>query len=220
MSFVDSSDGFSRVVGMEEIPLQQNIVYKTLLSLKNILDIEREKRVLEFFEKKSLSIKKRIPMMAGLGGGSSNSATFLKMVDETLELNLSKEEKLKTVEPIGSDIAFFLEDSFSADVRGRGELVTVRDEKPIEIEVFTPEISCNTGAVYREYRRAFLKLSSPEKGEELLQRSSLQLWRDLTLEGANDLYRPAVSICPELKNSIREGYLFSGSGSSFFRLKV
>jgi 4-diphosphocytidyl-2-C-methyl-D-erythritol kinase len=205
---------------MESIPLQQNIVYKTLLSLKDILDKEREKRVLEFFEKKSLSIKKRTPMMAGLGGGSSNSATFLKMVDEVLELNLSEEEKLKVVEPIGSDIAFFLQDSFSADVRGRGELVTVRDEKPIEIDVFTPDIGCNTGAVYREYRNSFLKLSSIEEGEKLLGKSSRELWSELSLETSNDLYRPAVSICPELKNHIREGYLFSGSGSSFFRLKV
>ena len=219
MVFVEERGAFNIHGFGKEVSLNNNIIYKTLQNLIKTLNVKNAKRVDNFFNEHSLSVTKRVPMMAGLGGGSSNSATFLKMVDEVLKLNLSDREKLAIVEPLGSDIAFFLNPLGSANVSGVGEIVEPFEEETPKIDVYTPDISCNTGAVYREYRNNFLKLSDINSVKEWLNKPSKELFSELKIESANDLYPPALSICPKLAEAKKDGYLFSGSGSSFFRVK-
>jgi len=67
---------------------------------------------------------KRIPMQAGLGGGSSDAATVLKVLNELHGWPLDKSMLQKIGAQIGSDVPFFLEGSPTAFVQGRGEVVT------------------------------------------------------------------------------------------------
>jgi 4-diphosphocytidyl-2-C-methyl-D-erythritol kinase len=202
-------DGFS-------FPKEKNIIYKTYLSLLENLEKREREKIVEFLNSKTLVVEKRIPMMAGLGGGSSNSATFLKMVDEVLNLEISKEKAFQILSPIGSDILFFYSDFFSANVSGTGEIVEKFEETPFEIEVFTPPISCNTKEVYQNFSGNFSNL---QDSVELFKKDSKELFQKLELEIANDLFTPALKVCPDLENFLKDGFLFSGSGSSLFKIR-
>lgn len=61
----------------------------------------------ELFSKKSLKLTKNIPVCAGLGGGSSDCASFLLLMNETLNLKLNLQELINLSIQLGSDIAFF-----------------------------------------------------------------------------------------------------------------
>ena len=81
--------------------------------------------VQEFQISKNLHIKitKNIPVGAGLGGGSSDAAFFMRALNEIFSLNLSVERLQKISLRFGSDIAFLLQNQ-AAIVKGRGEEIT------------------------------------------------------------------------------------------------
>ena len=99
--------------------------------------------------KLSVKIKKKIPMQAGLGGGSSDAATFIKAVNEMLDLNLSKEEMFDIGKRVGADVPFFLIEENAAIGEGLGDRLT-----PFEsslkglIEIYRPPFGVSTGWAY------------------------------------------------------------------------
>ena len=78
--------------------------------------LEKYDGVKEFFENHSVEIEKNIPEFAGLGGGSSNAATFLIMANKYCKLNLSKHELSEIAVNIGADVPFFVYEYDSANV--------------------------------------------------------------------------------------------------------
>ena len=77
----------------------------------------------------TVSLKKLIPMGSGLGGGSSDAASFLMGVNRLLGLKLSHQALLKLGAKVGSDVPFFIEDTAFALVEGRGEKLQKLDCK-------------------------------------------------------------------------------------------
>ena len=71
----------------------------------------------------NIEIEKRIPLVAGLGGDSSDAAAVLGGLNQLWELGLSAERLLELASELGSDVAFFLYGG-AALVEGRGEKVT------------------------------------------------------------------------------------------------
>ena len=120
---------------------QQNTIYKAYLKLSAV-----SSKVEEFFSSHKVTVNKKIPEFAGLGGGSSNCATFMIMVNELCNLNLTKDQLSAIGATIGADVPFFIYEYDSANVTGIGEVVTQFDEEPLDIETFTPKVECNTGA--------------------------------------------------------------------------
>ena len=161
---------------------------------------------------------KQIPARAGLGGGSSNAAAFLKMVNDELSLGLTIEELATIGQEVGADVPFFIYDYSSANVTGIGEIVEPFDEEPLKITVYTPDVECNTAEVYKTYRKYYYAPSALQidKAEKWLTQSSLTLASLLNPEEANDLLTPALKRYPELLHERKNGWFFSGSGSSFF----
>lgn len=104
------------VVGMD-IPQEKNIIYKTIKKIKEIYGIKKSVKV---------SIKKNIPLQAGLGGGSSNAAFTILALNELFDLQLDTEEMINIGKEIGSDVPFFIINKPSF-VEGRGEKI-----KPLE----------------------------------------------------------------------------------------
>jgi 4-diphosphocytidyl-2-C-methyl-D-erythritol kinase len=218
--FVEENRGKFHIDGDFNFSQNSNIIYKTLLSLLDRIDNRKRAEIEEFLKTFTLKVDKRIPMMAGLGGGSSNSATFLNMIDRIFGLKLSIEEKIEIVKDLGSDIIFFLYDIDSANVYGTGETIKPFNDNSIaSIEVYTPEIECNTGAVYSNFRNSFFNITPIEEVEYLADMSSLEIYRTLSREFANDLFLPALDIYPDLVKHQKDSYLFSGSGSSFFEIR-
>jgi len=71
----------------------------------------------------TIEVSKRIPLLSGLGGDSSDAAAILRGLNKLWELSLSRDELVKLAVQLGSDVAFFVYGG-TALVEGRGEIVT------------------------------------------------------------------------------------------------
>ncbi len=201
-----------------DIPRESNTLFK---AYKLLNEETGNLDILEFFYKHKVVLQKRIPSGAGLGGGSSNAAIFLKMVNEQCNLKLSTRYLSELGSRIGADVPFFVHDYQSADVSGFGEIVEERNEKLPDLIVETPPLHCSTSEVFKAFHESILPAMPVDDAliSRLRSMDSIEIlssYRDISL--LNDLYDAALRICPTLHAYAREGWLFSGSGSSFFKL--
>ena len=212
ISFVKTSRKAVEIIGNFSCNLESNTVYKTYNLIKDYNGVK------DFFENHSIVIEKNIPEFAGLGGGSSNAATFLLMANKYCNLNLSKDKLCKIAVKVGADVPFFVYEYDSANVSGIGEIVENFDEEILNIEVITPKIKCNTGEIFKIFREKFYKTINTEDTKKLFNTKSKDILSTYKIEEANDLYLPASTAYEELKEYAKNGWFFSGSGSSFFRI--
>jgi 4-diphosphocytidyl-2-C-methyl-D-erythritol kinase len=204
------------IEGCDDIPIESNTIYKAYKALN---DYTGDLDILNFFYKHKVVVTKRIPSQAGLGGGSSDAAAFMRLVKETCNLMISTEELAKLGSTIGADLPFFIYNYASANVSGFGEIVEPFEEELLSLELYTPDIGCNTANVYKTFKEHLLNdisLCSFIGWEKLDSRTLLERIADPII--LNDLYSAALIAYPELKEVNKEGWFFSGSGSTFFRL--
>jgi len=202
------------IEGCDDVLLESNTIYKAYKALN---DYTGDLDILNFFYKHKVVVTKRIPSQAGLGGGSSDAAAFMRLVKEVCNLMISTEELAKLGSTIGADLPFFIYNYPSANVSGFGEIVEPFKEEPLALELYTPDIGCDTTVVYKILKKhllANISLSSFEGCEKLDSRSILDLVSDPTI--LNDLYAASLIAYPDLKKEAREGWFFSGS--TFFKL--
>lgn len=212
ISFIKKDvDNFS-IEGNFSCVLEKNTVYKAYKELEKFDEVK------EFFKKNIVKIDKNIPEFAGLGGGSSNCATFLNMVNQACNLNLSKEELAKIGSNIGADVPFFVYEFDSANVSGIGEIVEEFKEESLNIEVITPKIACDTGKIYKNFREKFYKELNKDEVKELFVTNSKDILKKFSINEANDLYFSALDLNQDLKKFEKDNWFFSGSGSSFFKI--
>lgn len=212
ISFIKKDvDNFS-IEGNFSCVLEKNTVYKAYKELEKFDEVK------EFFKKNIVKIDKNIPEFAGLGGGSSNCATFLNMVNIACNLNLNKEELAKIGSNIGADVPFFVYEFDSANVSGIGEIVEEFKEELINIEVITPKIACDTGKIYKNFREKFYKELNKDEVKELFVTNSKDILKKFSINEANDLYFSALDLNQDLKKFEKDNWFFSGSGSSFFKI--
>ena len=212
ISFIKKDvDNFS-IEGNFSCVLEKNTVYKAYKELEKFDEVK------EFFKKNIVKIDKNIPEFAGLGGGSSNCATFLNMVNEACNLNLNKEELAKIGSNIGADVPFFVYEFDSANVSGIGEIVEEFNEESLNIEVITPKIACDTGKIYKNFREKFYKELNKDEVKELFVTNSKDILKKFSINEANDLYFSALDLNQDLKKFEKDNWFFSGSGSSFFKI--
>ncbi len=211
------------LIGKFSCKTEQNIIYKAYKKLLLIDNIS--KKVKDFFNTYKVTVVKNIPEFAGLGGGSSNAATFLTMCNNILNLNLKKEKLNFISNSLGSDVTFFLEGFNSANVEGVGDKVAKFDEESLNLDILTPPIKCHTPSVYGQYRKFLLKnydkIIKQNKllSEKLNGLKSYEILNSFSFQELNDLYMSACILYPDIKNYADKNWFFSGSGSSFFRRK-
>jgi 4-diphosphocytidyl-2-C-methyl-D-erythritol kinase len=169
-------------------------------------------------------VDKKIPYFAGLGGGSSNCATFILAVNELCNLNLTKKELSNIGIQIGADVPFFIYEYDSANVSGIGEIVEKFKEDSLDINIFTPKIECNTGNIFKLFRAKYYKELSLNDAKELFKTKSKDILNTYDIFKANDLYLPVLKLYPTMKPENfglkKDRTFFSGSGSSFFYLSL
>jgi len=212
ISIVKSTRRDFHIIGDFGCKLESNTVYKAYKLIENYPNVK------EFFQSHDVKVEKNIPEFAGLGGGSSNAATFLIMVNEICDLKLSKDQLCEIGAKVGADVPFFVYEYDSANVTGIGEIVERFDEDVLDIETITPKIMCNTGEIFTNFREKFYKQISNEDAKELLSMKSIDILNRFNIKEANDLYEPAIEAKPELKEYAKKDWYFSGSGSSFFKV--
>jgi len=217
----DKSDKNFVIEGSFSCETKQNIIYKIYEKLLEIDELRED--LIDFFTHHKVCVKKNIPEFAGLGGGSSNAAAFLKLINQTLSLKLSTNDMVNLSKTLGADIAFFLHDFESAEVLGIGEKVKRFDESALDIKTLTPPIKCETPLVYKKYReilnRNYDKITKDNRllGKKLQKMSSEDILKNFDIYELNDLYSAALKIYPKLREYQKENYFFSGSGSTFFK---
>ena len=203
------------VMGCKGVPLRSNTIYKAYEALSAHTGSHT---LVRFFREHAVNVVKRIPSQAGLGGGSSDAAAFLRLANDICELGLDTQTLARIGSTIGADVPFFVYDYPSANVSGFGEIVEPFDEAPLPLEIFTPDIGCDTASVYKTFKRELLDdivLCSFQGWERYKSEDLIALIADPVM--LNDLYAAARITYPELTKLAPPGWFFSGSGSSFFR---
>ncbi len=193
--------------------LKDNTIYKAYVLLKDKFNV-----VETFFQTHCVKVEKNIPEYSGLGGGSSNVAVFMLMINQICKLNLSKDELAKIGVKIGADVPFFIYEFNSANVSGIGEIVEEFNDELLNIEIFTPNVQCSTKKIFKLFRTKFYKEILAKDEEFLLKLSSKDIIKKYDKKYLNDLYSPAVEEYKELEKYADDNLFFSGSGSSFFRI--
>jgi len=194
--------------------LHQNTIYKAFTAL---LKENPNRKISNFFDEYKVVVEKKIPEFAGLGGGSSNAAAFLRLTNRTLNLGHSSDKLANIGANIGADVPFFVYDYPSANVSGIGEVVRPFDEETLDIETFTPDVLCHTGKVYQRFREGYLKDIDIKSALALENLSSKELMEKYDALFLNDLFAPALDIYPTLE-TYHDNNFFSGSGSTFFKV--
>ncbi len=99
----------------------------------------------------TIEVAKRIPLVSGLGGDSSDAAATLRGLNKLWELGLSMEQLLELAAQLGSDVAFFIWGG-TALAEGRGEVVTPLPPLPqmwvVMVVPDVPRLPGKTGQMY------------------------------------------------------------------------
>jgi 4-diphosphocytidyl-2-C-methyl-D-erythritol kinase len=176
-----------------------------------------------------IHLEKRIPVSAGLGGGSGNAATALLALNELFGHPLKHEELVKLAAALGSDIPFFLQNR-PALATGRGEIIAPLDFFPALagcwLVLIHPGFGVSTAWAYAELGQhpewLHGKTWRAQRLIELLQTADLAAAEK---EFFNSLEAPVLKKYPLLalfQEFFREngvsGTLMSGSGSSTFAI--
>jgi len=204
--------------------ITKNTIYKAYVQLLDFFEqkdkMNERQAVIDFFKRYKLVVRKRIAAGSWLGGGSSNAAVFLKMVDEALGFDLSLWGLWKIGQSVGSDVNFFLTDRCCANVRGVGEKIEQFEDDEIDLKIFTPPIHCSTPQVFSVFREKYWDEENVDVDfvREMEMMSTKDILMTFEREQLNDLYEVSLDVYPELIPYVREGLFFSGSGSSFFKI--
>ncbi len=208
-----SRDAEFELEGNFGCPLESNTIFKAYIALLE----EGYTKAKDFLQSYSLHVSKKIPSFAGLGGGSSDAATFLKMINKEASLGIDTDKLSYIGSKVGADVPFFVYSFKSANVSGIGEIVEEFKEESLDLELLTPKILCDTSKVYKEFRRDIH--FDIDMADILKQMQSNEIVEKFTLVELNDLFKPAKRLYRDLEKYEKKGWFFSGSGSSFFRKK-
>lgn len=169
----------------------------------------------------TIHLEKRIPPGMGLGGGSSNAATTLRLLNKLWDAGYKQDELSKLAMLLGSDVPLFLHGPLSV-IRGRGEEVEPQAEPmSYAVVLVMPQLHCSTPSVYR----AFDEIPSHPPRAELETILSSCSADTLMMQLFNDLEEPAFRVQPllrqvaiEVRKRIGVPVLVTGSGAGIFRL--
>lgn len=200
--FVFSNSGIS-VPGKAE----ENLCIKAYQLLKSNFDLQPVK----------IHLHKVIPMGAGLGGGSSDAAHALRILNSIFNLQLSSDQLKQFASQLGSDCSFFIEDTPMIGT-GRGEVLERASVslKGKYIVLVKPDVHVSTAEAYAGVKPS----GSSNQIKDIVENSTLTSWRSLL---KNDFENSVFSKYPlirEMKEKLyQHGAVYvsmSGSGSAVY----
>ena len=173
-----------------------------------------------FRENFRINLTKRIPMQAGLAGGSADGAAALRAVNRLLDLGLSEQQLALRAAKIGMDVCFCIYQR-AARVKGAGEIIEPFEMKRnYEVLLVKPQQGISTGKAY-----GMLDLERCDHPDITALQEALINGEEITALLGNSLEESAFRLLPEIreiKETVKSfGYndvLMSGSGSTVFVL--
>jgi 4-diphosphocytidyl-2-C-methyl-D-erythritol kinase len=180
-----------------------NLVVRAIAALDGDLGLRGGLRV---------RLRKQIPTGAGLGGGSSDAATVLRLLGHVS--HVPEERLLEIAADLGSDVPFCVRGT-PAWMRGRGEQLEAVAMEPVPLIVAIPPFRCSTPAVYA----AWDELGGPPSARSV---PAPPQCADLLPSLVNDLEPAAEHVQPALidfrerfESAVERPALLCGSGSAY-----
>ena len=162
---------------------------------------------------------KHIPSQAGLGGGSSDAAFMIRLLDERFRLNIGNPEMERYAARLGADCAFFIE-AEPAYAEGIGDVLMPADGPDGNLHgyylcVVKPDVAVSTKEAY-----SAITPKKPAKSCRDIVRQPIETWKE---ELVNDFEEPIFKMHPELEAIKQKLYdqgavyaSMSGSGSALY----
>lgn len=206
-------DGIRLTSDSSAIPVDEtNIAYKAAHYLSTKYNVKRGAHI---------HIEKRIPIAAGLAGGSTDAAAVLKLLNKAWDLRLSKTELMDAGKKLGADVPFCIQGG-TCLAQGLGERLTaVRSIPDCYILLAKPNVGVSTKEVYQSLRLDMIN-EKPDI-QAMLQAIERQNLKDICSSMGNVLETVTTKMHPiivTLKEKLLEygaiGSLMSGSGPTVF----
>ena len=207
--------GISLVCDNNELPCDQgNLAFRAAELLR-----------LEYGVKQGvhISLEKRIPLSAGLAGGSSDAAAVLKGLNVLWKLSLTPRELETLAARLGSDVPFCLWGG-TALATGRGEKITpLADFTGYGVVLVNPPLQVATAWVYGNYRPDVVRIHPEiELMQDAVGRGDFSSVAGKLCNMLETVTLPAHPQIAEIKNALfhagAQGVLMSGSGPTVFAL--
>ena len=163
-----------------------------------------------------MHLHKNIPMGAGLGGGSSDGAFAIRLMNEKFKLGMSDEQMQEMALDLGSDSPFFIKNT-PVHATGRGEIMqpTSVDLSNKKIALVLPGIHVSTALAFKD-----CPISSTIETCDTITKQPVETWKDQLI---NDFEATVFPLFPELENIKNTLYKIgaiyssmSGTGSSVY----
>lgn len=200
----------------KKIPTNEsNIIYKVYNKFYSITKLDREE--IEIY------LEKNIPSQAGLGGGSSNGAFFLKELNKYYNDILSEREMIDLSKNIGADIPFFIK-NLACRVKGIGEeLIEIKNNLKCKILLIKPNFGISTKEAYKlcdelkNKRKAdidvLIKCLKNNELNNINKQNENMLEQSLLVKNKNIIY-----FREKIKDIKKYKFFMSGSGSCYYSL--
>lgn len=189
------------------------------------------KVVQKFFERTGRSVgmkialKKHIPVAAGMGGGSSNGACVLHVLNEHFDHILTHEDMIDLSASVGKDIPFFFAKKDCALIEGMGEVITEEMIAPdLHILVVNPGIAVSTPWAFGELARHLWFMTDIDRTDRSRMMMKAMCENAHVAQYIYNDFEPAIfaayPVIAEIKQAMvafgAQNALMSGSGSTVF----
>ena len=201
------------------VPCDENLAWRALMAMADAFGREPNVRI---------RLEKRIPMQAGLGGGSSDAAAVIRGVAGLWGIGADDPELVRVAANLGADVPFFLGPS-CAILGGRGDALERALPRPecSAVLVRAEGAGVSTAAAYRAFDAYAVEPGfRPASCEAMVEALEGASTRAIAASLANDLERAAVTLDPTVAEAL--GWLrgqpevfgaqVAGSGSAVFGL--
>jgi len=206
---IEKSNNFELILIDENKDLENdNIISKAIKLLEEKTSVKITPKI---------SLKKNIPIGAGLGGGSSDAASILKAINELYKLELSFEELKSIALKLGSDVPLFLYD-YPTNGKSRGELL-----EKVEVKIDYPILLVNP-KIHISTKEAFSNIIPKANlfNYSNIQNEKISDWKNKL---TNDFEVSVFKLFPEIEEIKTKLYengaifsLMSGSGSTVYAI--
>ena len=241
--FHDLQSLFAKIDLFDEIIVEKSAKFELIVNSFTTQKLSNQNNIIEkiynFFAKNfslnfslKIILNKHIPIGAGLGGGSSDGANFIKIINQIYNLNLLKTQMQKISLEFGSDLPFFFEENICF-VEGRGEKITQLDPlinqkflnqlNSTKILLINPQIFLSTPQIFQNFSKKIDNSLAKYSTANSLDYISSKSIFDLINNQGNDLENSAFeqslilkNLFDELQDFTPQSLRMSGSGSSFF----
>lgn len=195
-----------------DVPKEDNLVWKAAMLLSSECGEKRGAHV---------TLRKKIPSGAGLGGGSSNAAAALLGLRRFWNLEVSDAQLFSIASKLGSDVPFFLSGGTALGT-GRGEQISALPDPPAEnLVVIFPGIHVSTAEAYRSLNLGLTSRTIDLRIQRFcgLVQCKKMCWTEIFNDFEASIL-PSYPVIEQAKCYLKDrgavATLLSGSGSSVF----